>query len=110
MKWDDGIAAYDEISRPNQYCQVVHIVTKSPLSYKNRDFIDKRIYFKHQGVYYIYINFVSDDIKLPSKDCERAKSVMGCFKISKTEDGRVRMMAQSQTDLKVRLLICLISF
>jgi hypothetical protein len=47
MKWDDGIAENIEIFRPNKHIQVVHLVNKAPLNFKNRDFVDKRIFFKH---------------------------------------------------------------
>lgn len=69
MKWDEGLATYQELSRPTKNCQVVYIVSKAPLNFKNRDFIDKRIYFKHQGIYYIYITSVPDEVKPQTKEC-----------------------------------------
>ena len=63
------------------------IVNKAPLNFKNRDFLDKRVFFKHNGSYYIYISSVPDDIQPAGKDVVRAKSVVGCLKIEKTEDG-----------------------
>jgi hypothetical protein len=63
-KWDDGLAENIEVSRPNKHMQVVWIVNKAPLNFKNRDFLDKRVFFKHNGVYYIYITSVPDDVSL----------------------------------------------
>lgn len=63
LKWDEGLATYQEILKPNKYAQVVYVVSKAPLNFKNRDFLDKRIFFKHQGTYYIYITSVPDQVK-----------------------------------------------
>lgn len=107
MKWDEGLATYEETHRVNDYVQVVYVVSKAPLNFKNRDFIEKRIYFKWEGCYYIYITAVPDDVKPPTKVNERAKSVVGCFKIENINKngggigGGVRMMACLQTDLKI---------
>ena len=62
MKWDDGVASNIEIFRPNKHIQVVHVVNKAALNFKNRDFIDKRLFFKHEGAYYIYISACPDEV------------------------------------------------
>lgn len=78
------------------------MINKAPLNFKNRDFLDKRVFFNHQGCWYIYITSVPDEVKPATKLNERGKSVVGCFKIEKTKDGTgVRMMACLQTDLKI---------
>ena len=64
LKWDDGIAQNIEIGRPNRHISVVHVVNKAALNFKNRDFIDKRVFFKHQGVYYIYISSTPDEVRI----------------------------------------------
>lgn len=61
-KWDDGVAEHVEIMRPNKNIQLVWIVNKAPLNFKNRDFLDKRVFFKNKGVYYIYITSVPDEV------------------------------------------------
>ena len=43
------------------------MINKAPLNFKNRDFIEKRIFFKHNDTYYIYITFVPDEIYPPTK-------------------------------------------
>eukprot|EP00347_Sterkiella_histriomuscorum_P010811 403374833 len=102
LKWDEGLAQYEEFQSINEYLQVVYVVSKAPMNFKNRDFIEKRIYFKHDGCHYIYITAVPDSIKPATKVNERAKSVVGCFKIEKSSDGKgVRMLACLQTDLKI---------
>ena len=63
-KWDDGVAHYEEVCRHNKYITIVYIQNKAALNFKNRDFIEKRVYFKENGVYYIYITFVPDEVIL----------------------------------------------
>lgn len=61
-RWDDGLAQYEEVYKPSNNVQLVSIETKSPMNFKNREFLDKRIFFKEQGVYYIYITFAPDKV------------------------------------------------
>jgi hypothetical protein len=60
--WDDGVEENLEIIRPSKYIQVHQVINKAPLNFKSREFIDKRIFFKHNGVYYIYMTFVPDSV------------------------------------------------
>ncbi|CDW80080.1 UNKNOWN [Stylonychia lemnae] len=102
LKWDDGLAEYSELLKANKNVQVVYVVSKAPLNFKNRDFLDKRIFFKHEGAYYIYITSAPDSVKPPTNQNQRAKSVVGCFKIMQTPDKKgVKMMGALQTDLKI---------
>lgn len=32
------------------------------MNFKNRDFLEKRIFFKHNGAYYIYLTFIPDEV------------------------------------------------
>lgn len=64
MKWDDGIKETQDLIKTTKNVQIVHIETKSPLNFKNRDFIEKRIFFKENGTYYIYLTFIPDEVIL----------------------------------------------
>lgn len=93
MMWDDGIASNIETHRPNKNIRVMHLVNKAPLNFKNRDFLDKRIFFKHQGAYYIYITSVPDQVQPATKDLVRSKSIVGSLKIYKTNEGPIKLFA-----------------
>lgn len=63
MKWDDGLADIKELLRPNKNIQVLQLINKAPLNFKNRDFLDKRVYFKNEGIYYVYISQAPDSVR-----------------------------------------------
>jgi hypothetical protein len=51
------------------------------MNFKSRDFLDKRIYFKHDDTYYIYCSEVPNTLKAPEKEFERGSTAMALFKI-----------------------------
>lgn len=60
--WDDALLDNIEVQKPNKHVRLIQIVNKAPLNFKNRDFLDKRVFFKHNGVYYLYITFAPDNV------------------------------------------------
>ena len=48
------------VSRVSEIMTVVHVGVKAPFPYTNRDFVEKRIYFKKDGAYYCYFSSTQD--------------------------------------------------
>lgn len=95
--WDDGVASYTEVTCPSPHIQIANVISKGKMNFKNRDFLEKRVHFEREGVFYIYISFVPDHIKPAPKDNQRAKSIFGVFKIEAIKGGKggVRMQCSS---------------
>jgi hypothetical protein len=62
MAWDDALVDNIDLMKPNKNVTLVHIINKAPMSFQSRDFLDKRICFKHNGSYYMYISFAPDTV------------------------------------------------
>ena len=63
MTWDNGLADYSELCRPTEYIQIANVISKGKMNFKNRDFLEKRVHFEHEGAFYIYISFVPDNVR-----------------------------------------------
>lgn len=50
------------MNRISDIMSVVHLGVKAPFPYTNRDFLEKRIYFKSQDSYYCYFSSTQDYI------------------------------------------------
>ena len=111
MKWDEGVKFVKNLQKPTQNLQISHRENKSPMGFKNWDFVEKRIFFKDKDASYIYLSYIPDKVPLiindhflqilpPKKEAVRAKTIFGCFKAEKTET-QTRLMICQQNDLQI---------
>ena len=61
--WDKNIEIHEEVFKVSQEISIIHSALKSPNVFISaRDFIEKRIQFLDQGVYYSYSSSVPDSV------------------------------------------------
>lgn len=102
LQWDDGVISSKDIGKPHKHLQVVHCINKAPLNFKSRDFLDKRIYFKHADAFYIYVSDVPDTVKGKEKEYERGQTVFSLFEIKyDKERDCVNLWSASSVDVRV---------
>lgn len=70
LEWDEGIVSYTELAKSHPSLIVAHVVNRGKLNFKNRDFVEKRISFESNGIHYIYISYVDDQVFLILSNCK----------------------------------------
>ena len=114
-EWDDQIEVNDELTEfTNDHTVVNHVVNKSVIGTQQREFIDKKIYFRTSDVQpdvdpqddeiYMWVTSAPNELHPvdPSK-FTRADTLLGIQRMGRRKDGKpgCYLHAISQTDVKV---------
>ncbi len=101
LEWDQNLAIFKEITHISDDVSVIHCGLKSPNMFiQARDFVEKRIQFLENGMYYAYCSSVPDEVWPPAKSFVRADTIFAATIIT-IEDGDCVFYYISQNDLKV---------
>lgn len=83
----------------------MHLGVKAPFPYTNRDFLEKRIYFKNNGSYYCYFSSTQDYIYPVPLVKDKPRFIRGDIVIGlqvlRKIDNKWRLFIAGQSDLKV---------
>jgi len=102
-RWDTTLTTYDEIFNPNPSTAVVYSINKAPSPLQNRDFIEKRILFRHNDIYYCYWSATPNEIHpiVPEDKMVRGSTVFGGQYVKKLENGKIMCVGLTQVDLQI---------
>ena len=81
---------------------VLHQENNSPLPMiSNRDFVEKRIKFEHDGITYVFISSVPEEVHPPLANMCRIDTVMGFQTYEVLPSGQVMLRSILQSNLKL---------
>jgi hypothetical protein len=104
-EWDKNILLLDEIKNLSSEARIVHYALKAPLFFmKNKDFVEKRILFFNNGVYYGYSSSTPNDVLPVTDQYQRCETIFSGSILTKENNSLVYFIF-SQVDMKVKGII-----
>ena len=102
VTWDKDLQSGEIFEIVNEKMGLWHQVNSSAIKIvQSRDFLEKKIFFKHDGAYYIFFSSIPDSFRPNEKNVSRAYTVTG-FHVWKEEDGKILYNALNQNDFNLQ--------
>lgn len=102
MKWDKDIEVAEGNQVINEKILVWYQRNKSQIRIiSQRDFAEKKLFFKKDGIEYIYFTSYPDELKPPDAKVVRAQTILGFHVIEILEDGRIKFEGIMQSDFNL---------
>ncbi len=100
-EWDGNVILLEEVARITREVNVVHYAVKPPIFFmKAKDFVEKRVRFVDNGVYYGYSSSTPNGALPPTDRYQRCETIYSGSVLT-TEGGSLVYYTFSQVDLKV---------
>lgn len=100
MEWDHSIKDII-LKEQDDSVEIFDMIIKSPGFFiSERDIVDKRIHFFHEGIYYNFCSSIDEHFEPPHENIVRCKTFLNIFIFAEDKD-YFYFLGFSQLDIKV---------